>query len=309
MATATPWAGRLDEAPRLIEVDGRTLCVQIRGSGPTVVLESAGTGQGIGGAWGRAVETGLTDIATALSYDRAGVGYSEGPQRRTIAEMADDLHRLIRTVGADLPVVIVSWSYGGLVAALHAVRHPEDVAGLVFVDPTPTAPAPMPRAVRVPLRLLGVAQLRVIAAASTVGLFHTPPGAYMIDRIAGEQATSEMRDLTARFYRTPRAINDLARMVARMDEHLREVNEALDQPDVRFPDVPTTVITAGVRPARMPAVHREHTDASHRRLASLAPRGRVVVADQETHQIPYEQPDIIVRHVTEMIEADPGGVR
>lgn len=281
------------------------MCVQIRGSGPTVVLESASTGQGIGGSWGRAVETGMAGIATVLSYDRAGVGYSEGHQRRTITEMADDLHQVVRAVGVDLPAVIVSWSYGGLVSAVHAVRHPDDVAGLVFVDPTPIGPAPMPRAVRVPLQLLGVAQLRFMAASSAAGLFHTRLGAYMIDRMAGEQLTGEMRDLAAGFYRTPRAINDLARMLARMDEHLREVDDVLGQPGVHCPHVPITVIAAGLRPARMPAVHREHVDGSHRRLASLVPRGRVVVAEQATHQIPYEQPDIVVRHVAEMIEADP----
>ena len=54
----TAWAPRFDSAPRLIDVDGHTICAQIRGRGPTVVLEAAGTGQGVGGSWGRAVEEG-----------------------------------------------------------------------------------------------------------------------------------------------------------------------------------------------------------------------------------------------------------
>ncbi|MCO1659279.1 alpha/beta fold hydrolase [Pseudonocardia humida] len=133
--TAT-WAARFDGAPRLIDVGGRTVCARIRGSGPTVVLEAAGTGQGTGDAWGRAVEDGLPAMATVVSYDRAGVGCSQGPPRRTITEMADDLHDLLGALALPGPAVVVSWSYGGLVSALHAVRHPGDVAGLVLVDPT-----------------------------------------------------------------------------------------------------------------------------------------------------------------------------
>ncbi|SHG95131.1 alpha/beta fold hydrolase [Streptoalloteichus hindustanus] len=293
----TAWADRFDSAPRLIDVGDHTICTQIRGRGPTVVLEAAGTGQGVGGAWGHAVEAGLADMATVVTYDRVGVGRSTGTPRHTITEMADDLHQLLHALEVRLPAVVVSWSYGGLVSAVHAVRHPRDVAGLVFVDPTPTAPGPTPRALRVPLQALGVTQLRLMAR----GLFDTRFGTRLIDRMAGPQPTEGLREQTARFYRTPQAIRELARMLSRMDSHLSEVDAVLTAPGVRFPDVPTSVVAAGVRPARMPEAHRSHVDASHRRLADLAPRGRVVLAEQATHQIPYEQPDTILHQVSEVI--------
>lgn len=295
------WAERFNDAPRLIELGGDTVCVQIRGEGPTVVLEAAGSGQGVGGSWGPVVEDRLAEVATVVTYDRRGVGRSSGVQRRTITEMADDLHDLLHAVEVRLPAIVVSWSYGGLVSAVHAVRHPEDVAGLVFVDPTPTAPPPTPRALRVPLQAVAIAQLRVMAWASARGFFGTRPGSRISARLAGPRATSELIEQAVRFYRTPAAIHDLADTLSHMDAHLGEVARILSEPGVHFPNVPTTVISAGRRPARMPDAHRAHLDGSANLLAALAPRGRVVVAEHVSHQVAYEDPDIIVRQVVDSI--------
>ncbi|GAB3458036.1 hypothetical protein GCM10027570_41160 [Streptomonospora sediminis] len=84
----------------MAEVNGRRLCAQVRGRGPTVVLDGGGTGQGIDGGWGRELDNELPEMATVVTYDRAGVGRSEGRQARTIAAMADDLHELVHATGA-----------------------------------------------------------------------------------------------------------------------------------------------------------------------------------------------------------------
>ncbi|TDD18301.1 alpha/beta fold hydrolase [Nonomuraea diastatica] len=89
------------------------------------------------GGWGEELERALAERATAVTCDRAGVGRSGGSQARTIAEMAEDLRRLLRALHLELPAAFVGWSYGGLVTQLYAARHPHDVAGLVFVDPSP----------------------------------------------------------------------------------------------------------------------------------------------------------------------------
>lgn len=301
------WAERFSDAPRLIEMGGDAVCVQIRGTGPTVVLEAAGSGQGVGGSWGPVVEDRLAEVATVVTYDRRGVGRSSGTPRRTITERADDLHDLLRTVEVQCPATVVSWSYGGLVSAVHAVRHPADVSGLVFVDPTPTAPPPVPQILRGPWQGVAVAQLRVLAWASARGFFETRAGTRLSVRLAGPRATSEMIEQSTRFHRTPQAIHDLAAMLSHMDSHLGEVAGILGEPGVRFPKVPTTVISAGRRPARMPDAHRAHVDSSHNLLAALAPRGRVIVAEHATHHVPYDDPDIIVRHAIEAMRLDEDG--
>jgi len=71
------------------------------------------------------------------TYDRAQLGKSARVGAHTIDESVADLHALIAD-GIDAgPVVLVGYSYGGLITRLLAARHPDDVAALVLVDPTP----------------------------------------------------------------------------------------------------------------------------------------------------------------------------
>jgi pimeloyl-ACP methyl ester carboxylesterase len=49
--------------------------------------------------------------------------------------IADDLHKLILAAKIAAPVVMVGHSMGGFDVKLHAAVYPEDVAGLVLVDP------------------------------------------------------------------------------------------------------------------------------------------------------------------------------
>jgi pimeloyl-ACP methyl ester carboxylesterase len=123
---------------QLIDIGDRAMCVRVRDSGPTVVLEAGGGGaggEGTTGAYGD-FEERLASFATVLTYDRAGSGRSDGPAHRHVADMADDLNAVIQATGCTAPAVVVGWTYVGLVAEMFAVRHPEKVAGLVLIDPT-----------------------------------------------------------------------------------------------------------------------------------------------------------------------------
>lgn len=64
-----------------------------------------------------------------------GMGWSDpGPGEISMEMFADDLERLTKQAGLRPPFVLVPASIGGLTAELFARRHPEQVAGLVWVD-------------------------------------------------------------------------------------------------------------------------------------------------------------------------------
>jgi pimeloyl-ACP methyl ester carboxylesterase len=79
---------------------------------------------------GLAVDPGCRVIV----YDRPGTGSSATDG--SLAQAASHLNSLIDHVGCG-PVVVVGQSLGGAVAVLLARDHPENVAGLVLLDPTP----------------------------------------------------------------------------------------------------------------------------------------------------------------------------
>ncbi|TCP57496.1 pimeloyl-ACP methyl ester carboxylesterase [Tamaricihabitans halophyticus] len=278
----------------------RRLCTKITGSGPSVVLDCGGTGEGIGG-WGEHLEAGIGEFATAVAYDRAGIGRSDGPRARTVGEMAEDLHRMVRAAELELPAVFVGWSHGALVVQLYAARYPQDVAGLLFIDPTPAKPSPAPTAVVRALQQLSATPLHLLAAGAATGMFRSRLGRAIARRFAGAQATEEGLRQALEFVNSPAKIRQLAGTITRLDQQITEVHEAFADPEVRLPDVPTTVLTAGSRPARMPEKYRAHLDASHQWLADLSPQGRVVIAEQATHQLPLEHPKTVIAELRELL--------
>lgn len=98
-----------------------------------MVLESGGAGGSSTQDWpllGR-----VARFARALSYDRAGLGWSDpAPAPRTFTRMADDLDALLAAAGEAPPFVLAGGSFGGLLALGYCRRFPHQVAGAVILD-------------------------------------------------------------------------------------------------------------------------------------------------------------------------------
>jgi len=117
-----------------VDVGGHKLRLQIMGAGtPTVVLDY-GLGGGIGN-WS-SVFPEVARFARVVAYDRAGYGKSEpGPEPRSHIRLATELRTLLRRANITPPYVLVGHSLGGANIRAFAHLFPEEVAGLVFVDP------------------------------------------------------------------------------------------------------------------------------------------------------------------------------
>ena len=126
-------AARFPPPGQMVDVGGRRLHLVCSGQGePTVVLDGpAGTSHLV---WLR-VQPALAEFTRVCSYDRAGYGWSDpGPASRTSETMAADLYALLRRAGVPGPYVLVGNSMGGMNARLFALRHPDDVAGMVLAE-------------------------------------------------------------------------------------------------------------------------------------------------------------------------------
>ena len=125
---------------RMVDVDGHNMHVLTIGlenaeSGSPVVVFEAGAGAGLA-TWGSIVED-VANFAPVVAYDRAGLRRSEWDgQLPTPRHVAENLHALLEQVGAQPPYVLVGHSLGGPFIRMFTGMYPEDVAGLVYVDPT-----------------------------------------------------------------------------------------------------------------------------------------------------------------------------
>lgn len=84
--------------------------------------------------WAEVVRT-LAKSYDCVTFDNRGIGRSpitEGPY--SVAQLADDVHGLVLSLGLADPVVAVGSSLGGAVCQEWALAHPEDVTHLVLTN-------------------------------------------------------------------------------------------------------------------------------------------------------------------------------
>jgi pimeloyl-ACP methyl ester carboxylesterase len=131
-ATAPQAAGN----GQLVDVGGRRLYLQCEGSGSPVVILQAGLG-GSSASWAR-IQPAVAAKTTVCSYDRAGHGRSDdAPALQDGNAIAKDLHDLLAKAGIAGPYLLVGHSSGGPYAHVFTATYPEDVVGMVMLDPQP----------------------------------------------------------------------------------------------------------------------------------------------------------------------------
>lgn len=117
--------------------DGRAVHVQVAGrehGGPTVVLEGGAGASSAAWAW---VQPALARHTTVVSYDRAGLGWSDGnPHAADTDAVVADLHETLTRLALPHPYVLVGHSLGGHYVRAYTATHGSDVGGVVLVDPS-----------------------------------------------------------------------------------------------------------------------------------------------------------------------------
>ncbi|MFD8383907.1 alpha/beta fold hydrolase [Streptomyces sp. NPDC059679] len=121
---------------RLVRVHGRDVHVLantgVGGTGPTVVFENGMACPATEWGW---VLAELGSSTGYVAYDRPGIGWSAAASVPRDAEWSSaGLRGLLAAVDARPPFLLVGHSVGGVLIRCFARRHPELVAGLVFVD-------------------------------------------------------------------------------------------------------------------------------------------------------------------------------
>lgn len=242
----------------LVDVDGRKVHVRRLGEpaeGPTVVFES-----GLSSPlemWSR-VQTAVAEVAPTISYDRAGIGWSEAGERpRTAARIRGEFERLLEVLDVRGPLILVGHSYGGMLLRAFAQEHPDRVAGVVLVDAA--HPEQLERSAR---QRLGLPLMRASVRSS---LFWSRFGRNRLRKVdSGSQLTGlpevELKTTIARMMTT----RNWAASEAEIDAWLAHVVEEIRT--ATLPDgVPLFVVTAEETEKADP-VHGE----LQRELASLS---------------------------------------
>jgi len=307
---------------RLVDVGGHAINVYCTGRGSPTVVMDAGEGETMS-TW-RKVQPAIAKVTRTCSFDRAGMGFSEaGPLPRDANAMVRDLHSLLQRGGIAGPYILVGHSIAGLYALLYADRYPNDVAGMVLVDPsypnqTRELDAASPTMARTD-KGAGDAYAFCYRAAlhGTLSDAHGsrryamcgfPPDAAAQLRAQCAKngaAWCRMAKVTRAHYARP------AFWLALGSED--GASDALDSREVlkeqrHYGAMPLTVLTAAndvgeasLPPAEMRAVDRVWT-AGHVRLAHLSSVGVHMVVRHSEHFIQLDRPDVVTAAVVSTVK-------
>lgn len=119
---------------KMINVGDHSLEMIQAGAGDYTIIFESGFGSNYK-VWGN-VASEVMSTNQVMLYSRAGTGKSQpNPQPQTLAAAVQDLSMLIEQAHLKPPFILVGHSYGAFIMRAYAAQHPDQVKGMVFVDP------------------------------------------------------------------------------------------------------------------------------------------------------------------------------
>ncbi len=288
---------------RIVDIGGLSLHMYELGDrGPSIVFESGIAATSI--SW-RLVQPRVSEFARTISYDRAGLGYSDAiPGPRTLAGMSEQLHTLLSHSGLPAPYILVGHSFGGMLIRQFAALYPREVAGLVLVDAlwpgewhpiTPPNRKMLGRGMTLSRRGAMLARAGVVRFCLTLvqnGSRFVPQlvaratsgsGASVVDRLAGEIAKlpRDLWPLVASHWSNPKSFEAMAQHFECLPASAREMSEAAG-----LEAIPVIVITAANSPGARFALETRLSD-----------NRRDILAARSGHWVMLDEPELVVEAV------------
>lgn len=293
---------------KMIDVGGRRMHIDCRGTGsPTVILES---GLGSGGTldW-TLVHDRIAQGTRTCAYDRAGIMWSDPKQTpQDAAAVAQDLHAMLKAAGISDPLVLVGHSIGGPYIRTYVGRHGDQVAGLVMVDAShPDQVARIGKVVKSNVHPGQVSRmLNAASALSWTGIVRFIASGKDIPKLPHE-ASARIGAYANR------SVGGMASEVDGFDrtmDQARAVRSLGDRPLIVLtamaPHTAAQLASLKMAPregARLKQVWRQMGAEQ----AKLSTRGRQEIVADADHYIQIDRPDTViaaVRSVVAMVRAD-----
>ncbi|MGO8758908.1 MAG: alpha/beta fold hydrolase [Terracidiphilus sp.] len=275
---------------------------------PTVLFEA-----GIGAThlnW-RSVQEATAQFTATVSYDRGGLGWSSRCRTpRTPGNIAAELHQMLERAGLKPPYILVGHSFGGLVMRRYALLYPEEVSGVVLVDPMRCEEWPPLNPSKQSQIALGRRLIRCTMPAVHFGLVrflislllrHSGGISDQVAGATGPNSRHVVRRIKTEVGKMPREVWPAVAahwsrpgFYAGIRSHIRSIPSTVTEMHAAEPirSIPVTVLTPG-----------NSAPLSDDDLRRIGDRAQQVVADQSAHWIHLDQPELVVDSIRALLDA------
>jgi pimeloyl-ACP methyl ester carboxylesterase len=275
---------------------------------PAVVLESGIATSSLN--W-KLLQPTVATFAATYSYDRAGLGWSDSEAGKiTVRMLVENLHALLQNLELPAPYILVGHSFGGYIVRSYAESYPQEVAGVVMVDPlTPEEwVAPTPAQMRLIRKAARIARiLGVFAALGVVRfvfwLLHrgSKASSGRVVSFFGAGAASVAQRIETEINKLPQEVIQVVRMQWSRSKPFWTFANYLDglpacarevMPISIPATVPVTVISGNQQPPERLAEHEA--------IAKKSLHGKHILAGRSGHWIQFDEPEFIENAIREI---------
>ncbi|MCJ7449153.1 MAG: alpha/beta hydrolase [Bacteroidales bacterium] len=121
---------------RYIVIDQQKYRIKEFGKGDITVIFESGMSDSLE-VWG-GIPDSIAEYARVFLYDRADIGKSDTSRiERTIPNMVLELRSILENQNINPPYILVGHSLGGLITRYFSSKYPDEVKGLLLLDPAP----------------------------------------------------------------------------------------------------------------------------------------------------------------------------
>lgn len=121
---------------RYVAIDQQKYRIKEFGKGSITVIFESGMSDSLE-IWG-SIPDSIAKSARVFLYDRADIGKSDTSRlERTIPNMVLELRNILKDQDINPPYILVGHSMGGLITRYFSSNYPNEVKGLLLLDPAP----------------------------------------------------------------------------------------------------------------------------------------------------------------------------
>ncbi len=297
---------------RLVRVNEGRMHIHVTGEGtPTVVFES---GMGASCLSWTLVQPHVAQFARAVSYDRAGHGWSDPAREpRTARQIAQELHALLDATGVPGPFVLVGHSFGGYVNRAFAHLYRDEVAGMVLVDSLHPAEWKNPIPEQLRIIEMGLRYAWIAAWLARLGFVR-----FCLARLARGSPRMGRAAASAFGVGTASAVQRIAGEIRKLPAPILPIVRALWSQPKNFMSLGQHVAALPVSAVQAAAVSSlgdlplvvlsgDHHAAPYidwqRDLAQVSTCGLHLVASDSGHWIHLDHPELVTRAIREVVTA------
>lgn len=277
------------------KVGNREIYVRKQGKdGPTIIFES-----GMGGdhTYWTEIQDELSKQTTTLSYDRAGILWSDPVNVKSLKTISNDLHQLLERTQCPKPYILIGHSLAGITLRRFIKEHLDDIAEILFIDVShplqlKKSSKKLMSSVKAPPKWM-VSFLNEIGAIRMMYSFN----AFTQDVPKDHPFNTHARDYFYKIYHG---------LFQEMESDNLFLEQAEDIDD--FNAIPLTILTAtypnGMDMINDPLLEAEYLSIHsklQKELLELSPNSKQIFAKKSGHHIPLQEPELVISILQNML--------